>query len=109
MPDTVGERIQRVLKAVDMTQRALATNTGISQPTLSRIISGERRAKTPELAAIAAATGVTVAELIGSPQITDKVQFAARATNGAAMDAMYQQLLRFMILDGYLADHGIDA
>lgn len=42
------------------------------------------------------------------PRVIDKVEFAARATSGAATDAMYQQLLRFMVLDEYLADHGID-
>ncbi|MBO0852307.1 MAG: helix-turn-helix transcriptional regulator, partial [Nocardia sp.] len=52
MSATVGDRIQRVLDQVELTQRDLAAETGISQSTLSRIISGERKAKTPELASI---------------------------------------------------------
>lgn len=42
---TVGKRIEKAADAVGLTQRALATETGISQPTLSRIISGERAPK----------------------------------------------------------------
>ncbi|MGW4364749.1 helix-turn-helix domain-containing protein [Nocardia takedensis] len=109
MTETVGERIQRVLDGIGMTQRGLAVESGLSQSTLSRIISGDRPAKTPELVVIATVTGATVAELVGTPSIAEKAQFAARAENCASMGAMYQQLLRFLALEEYLADHGIDA
>lgn len=105
---TVGDRIQRVLDQIELTQRELAAETGISQSTLSRIISGDRKAKTPELASIAGATGVTVAELLGNATDTP-VLFATRSTNNASMSTLYQQLLRYIELDNYLADYGIEA
>jgi len=57
----VGARIEHARIAAGLSQRALADMTGTSQPTLSRVVSGQRAAKMPELIAIAWATGVTVA------------------------------------------------
>jgi transcriptional regulator with XRE-family HTH domain len=104
---TVGERIERALAAASLSQRALAARTGISQPTLSRIISGERPPKVPELATIAWATGTTMAELTGTGSVADRVQCAARATNGAGMEEMRSALLYCMELDAYLDDQAI--
>jgi hypothetical protein len=81
--------------------------TGVSQPTLSRIISGDRPAKLPELAAIAWATGVLVTDLTGQGTVAERVQCAARATGGADMEAMREALLRFLELDDYLSDQAI--
>jgi transcriptional regulator with XRE-family HTH domain len=103
----VGGRIAQAMRAVGLTQRALARCTGISQPTLSRIVAGDRAAKMPEIIAIADATGHTVAELTGVGLVADRVQYAARATNGAAMLAMRQELLHFLELDAYLDDQAI--
>lgn len=60
MASEVGARVERARAAAGLSQRALADLTGISQPTLSRIIAGDRAAKLPELAAIAWATGAVV-------------------------------------------------
>ena len=106
---SVGDRVERALAAAKMSQRTLAARTKISQPTLSRIISGGRAAKMPELVAIAWVTGVTVAELTGSPTIADRVQCAARATNGADMETMCRTLLHYLELDAYLDDQTIPA
>jgi hypothetical protein len=76
---------------------------------LSRIISGDREAKMPELLAIAWATGTTVTELSGLGRVADRVQCAARATNGSAMDEMREALLHFLELDAYLEDQAIPA
>ncbi len=103
----VGERIRQAMSAAQLTQRVLAQVTGISQPTLSRIITGERTAKIPEIVAIAAATGHTVAELTGVGPVADRAQYAARATNGAEMAAMRRELLHYLELDAYLDDQGI--
>ena len=81
----------------------------MSQSTLSRIIAGERAVKVPELVAIAAATGHTVAELTGRSEVAQRVQSAARATSGASMDGMRRELLHFLELDAYLDDQGIPA
>lgn len=105
----VGMRIERARTAAGLSQRALADITGISQPTLSRVVSGQRTAKMPELVAIAWATGVTVAELAGTGTVAERVECAARATNHADMDSMREALLHFLELDDYLAGQAIPA
>lgn len=105
----VGVRVERARAGADLSQRALADMAGISQPTLSRIISGDRAAKMPEVVAIAWATGVTVAELTGTGRVDERAQCAARATNNANMDGMRTVLLHFLELDNYLTDQAIPA
>ena len=103
----VGARIERARVAAGLSQRALADMAGISQPTLSRVVSGQRTAKMPELVAIAWATGATVAELAGTGTVAERVECAARATNHADMDSMREALLHFLELDDYLAGQAI--
>ena len=105
----IGARIERARGAAGLSQRALADMTGISQPTLSRIISGTRTAKTPELVAIAWATGVMVTELTGPETVAERVQCAARSTSDAGMEGMREELLHFLELDDYLAGQAIPA
>lgn len=106
---STAERIERAREAAGLSQRALAVVTGIPQSTLSRIISGTRVVKVPELVVIAAATGHTVAELAGQSPIADRVQCAARATSAVSMDGMRRELLHYLELDAYLDDQGIPA
>jgi transcriptional regulator with XRE-family HTH domain len=103
----MGARIERARMASCLSQRALADMTGISQPTLSRVISGRRVAKVPELAAIAWATGVTLVELTGMGTVAQRVQCAARATNDVDMSDMREALLHFLELDEYLSGQAI--
>ncbi|MGH3245258.1 MAG: helix-turn-helix domain-containing protein [Trebonia sp.] len=103
----VGARVERARVAAGLSQRALADITGISQPTLSRVISGSRPAKMPELVAIAWATGATVTELAGSGTVAERVQCAARATGDAGMEGMREALLHFLELDDYLSGQAI--
>jgi transcriptional regulator with XRE-family HTH domain len=105
----VGARIERARTAAGLSQRALADVTGISQSTLSRIISGDRVAKLPEVVAVAWATGHTVAQLTGSGAVADRVQCVARATNDSGMEGMRHALLHFLELDDYLDDQAIPA
>lgn len=109
MTTDVGARIERARLAAALSQRALAEATGISQPTLSRIISGDRPAKMPEIVAIAWATGHTVAQLTGSETVADRIQCVARATNDSEMDRMREALLHFVELNDYLDDQAIPA
>src|ERR1700716_3176557 len=104
-----GPLIERARVAAGLSQRALADATGISQPTLSRIISGDRAAKMPEVVAIAWATGHTVAQLTGAGTMADRAQYAARATNDSAMDRQREALLHFLERDDYLDDQAIPA
>jgi transcriptional regulator with XRE-family HTH domain len=106
---SIGERIERALHVARLSQRDLAVETGISQATLSRTIAGDRLAKMNELVAIATATGVTLSELTGVSRVAGEVQCVARAANGATMDSMYEQMLRFLELDANLDDQGIAA
>jgi len=105
----VGAQIDRARVAAGLSQRALADATGVSQPTLSRIISGDRVAKLPEIVAISWATGYTVAQLTGASTVADRVQCAARATNGSGMEHMRDALLHFLELDDYLDEQAISA
>ena len=105
----VGALIEHARTAAGLSQRALADATGISQSTLSRIISGDRVAKMPEVALIAQATGHTVAQLTGTGTVADRVQCAARATNDSGMERMREALLHFLELDDYLDDQAIPA
>lgn len=105
----VSRLISQALSAANLSQRALSETTGISQPTLSRIISGDREAKLPEIVAIAWATGHTVAQLMGSGTVADRAQCAARATNGTDMESMRKTLLRYLELNDYLDEQAIPA
>src|SRR5260370_34294032 len=110
MPTTdVGALIERARVAAGLSQRALADVTGISQSTLSRIISGDRVPKIPEVMAIAWATGWTVAQLAGTGTVADRVRCAARATNDSGMDAMRAALLHFLELGDDQSDRATAA
>ncbi len=109
MTSESGERVDRARIAAGLSQRSLAEATGISQPTLSRIISGDRVAKLPELVLIAWATGHTVAQLTGIETVADRVQCSARATSDCGMDVMREKLLHFLELNDYLDDQAIPA
>ncbi|HEY4464374.1 MAG TPA: helix-turn-helix transcriptional regulator [Streptosporangiaceae bacterium] len=109
MKANVGALIERARVAAGLSQRALADATGISQPTLSRIISGDRAAKMPEIVLIAQATGHTVAQLTGTGTVAGRVQCAARATNGTGMEGMREALLHFLELNDYLDDQAVPA
>ncbi|XVU23733.1 helix-turn-helix domain-containing protein [Actinoplanes sp. CA-054009] len=105
----IGALIEKARLAAGLSQRALADAAGLSQPTLSRIISGDRMAKLPEIVAISWATGHTVAQLTGAGTVADRVQCAARATNGSGMESMREALLHFLELDDYLDEQAIPA
>ncbi|WP_260193505.1 helix-turn-helix domain-containing protein [Actinophytocola gossypii] len=109
MVSGVGELVERARVAAGLSQRALADATGISQPTLSRIISGDRQAKMPEVVAIAWATGHTVAQLTEAGTVADRMRYAARATNDSGLDGMRAALLHFAELNDYLDDQAIPA
>lgn len=98
--------IESACVAAGISQRGLAERTGISQATLSRILSGDRAAKMTEIIQIADATGCAVAQLTGSA-VAARVECAARSSNGASMATMRQRLLHFVELDAYLDDHGV--
>lgn len=109
MTPDIGALVERARVAAGLSQRALADATGISQSTLSRIIAGDRAAKMPEIMLIAQATGHTIPQLTGTGTVADRVQCAARATNGSSMDGMRAALLDFLQLNDYLHDQAVPA
>lgn len=100
--------IKNALTAAGLSQRALANATDLSQPTINRILTGDRTPKMTDIILIADATGCTVAQLTGTG-VADTVRCAARSVNGSTMDEMHQRLLHFMELDAYLDNQAIPA
>lgn len=108
MVENMSVAIESARTAAGLSQRALAARTGISQATLNRILNGERTAKMTEIIQIADAVGCTVGQLT-SNTVAERVQCAARATNGSSMAKMRQRMLHFIELDAFLDDQGISA
>jgi len=84
----LGERIRRARERVGLNQRQLATLTGISQPTISRVESGGRSTlAVTELHRIAMATGTTVTALTGDTDGEARILTAARIAATGDPDA----------------------
>lgn len=109
MSEATGVRIDSALKRSGLSQRDVAKATGISQATISRIITGERAAKMTEVLMIAWETGTTVAELTGAGAVADRMQCVARATGAGDVSQMHASLMGFLELDAYLEDQAIPA
>jgi len=83
-----GERIRLARQRVGINQRELAQLAGVSQPTISRVESGEHPGLTvTELHRIAVATGTTVAALLRETPGAGRLLSAARLAAGAAVGA----------------------
>jgi transcriptional regulator with XRE-family HTH domain len=79
----VGPRLKRlrVLRGVTLTQ--LATQTGISKSTLSRLESGQRKPSLELLLPLAQAHQVPLEELVGAPEVGDpRIRLKPRRRNG---------------------------
>ena len=104
---TVPISVARALDQAGFSQRKAAELTGISQPTLSRILSGQRAPTRPALSLLAPVTGVPLARRPGRGPVPDRGLPAARAVDGAAMEEMRRTLIGYLELDAYLADQAI--
>jgi transcriptional regulator with XRE-family HTH domain len=67
----VGPRLRAVRKQREITLAELATDTGISVSTLSRLESGRRRPTLELLLPLARTYGIPIDELVGAPHIGD--------------------------------------
>ncbi|CCH31653.1 XRE family transcriptional regulator [Actinosynnema sp. NPDC047251] len=67
----VGPRLRAIRRQRGVTLADLATATGISESTLSRLESGQRRANLELLLPLARAHGVPLDELVGAPNTGD--------------------------------------
>jgi transcriptional regulator with XRE-family HTH domain len=83
-----GRRIEEARTQMGMSQRDLANETGISQPVLSRIESGQRHATNTELVVIAASLGTTVGRLLGTSFVADELMCAGRDNPESMLEHM---------------------
>jgi transcriptional regulator with XRE-family HTH domain len=67
----VGPRLRALRRSRGVTQADLAATTGISESTLSRLESGQRRPNLELLLPLARAHGVPIDELVGAPPTGD--------------------------------------
>ena len=81
--DQVGPRLQTLRKQRGITLTSLATATGISKSTLSRLETGQRRPSLEVLLPLAQAYRVPLDELVGAPEVGDpRIRLRPRRVNG---------------------------
>lgn len=104
----LGRRIREVREAEGISQVAAAEALEISQPTYSRVESGERPLAGDELVILADLFGVRAAAITGLPQLQQRARYAARTDgSSAAMETMREKLYAYLELDAYLTSQGI--
>ncbi|MDY5779763.1 MAG: helix-turn-helix transcriptional regulator [Succinivibrionaceae bacterium] len=65
MSETIGDKLQKVLKDKSISQKELATNIGITESAMSKYISGDRIPKMDILKKIAIFLDVSIDYLVG--------------------------------------------
>ena len=81
--DEVGPRLKRLRKQRGITLTSLATATGISKSTLSRLETGQRRPSLEVLLPLAQAYRVPLDDLVGAPEVGDpRIRLKPRRLNG---------------------------
>src|SRR5262245_15845189 len=79
----VGPRLRRLRERRGVTLTALASQTGISKSTLSRLENGERRPSLELLLPLSQAFQLPLDELVGAPRVGDpRVRTRPRSRNG---------------------------
>lgn len=79
----VGPRLHRLRKQRGITLTSLATATGISKSTLSRLETGQRRPSLEVLLPLALAYRVPLDDLVGAPEVGDpRIRLKPRRVNG---------------------------
>lgn len=79
----VGPRLRRLRERRGITLTALASRTGISKSTLSRLESGQRKPSLELLLPLAEIYHLPLDELVGAPRVGDpRVRARARTRNG---------------------------
>ncbi|HOF37813.1 MAG TPA: helix-turn-helix transcriptional regulator [Dermatophilaceae bacterium] len=101
----------RVLRAGDgRSQDAIAAAAGLSQPTYSRVESGDRALRGAEAVRVADALGVRVGALLGAPEVEARAVCAARTSGDVSdMATMRAKLNAYLELAAYLDGQGIPA
>lgn len=103
----IGTRINTMMtRTPKITERELASQTGMPQSTIHAVRSGQRTPKLNELLALANAFGCTVGELTGDSQVAARLICSIQTTNDEAMENMRAELTHYFELDSFLADQG---
>lgn len=88
----VGPRLRQARLRRDVTLTELASATGISKSTLSRLESGQRKPSLELLLPIAKAHGVPLDELVGAPEVGDpRIQLRPQKRGGRIVVPLTQQ------------------
>jgi transcriptional regulator with XRE-family HTH domain len=107
---TQGERVATLASAAGLSQRDLAEAADMSQATVSRIVTGKRRASVPELVALAWALGVPYEELVETPPLSERVLVAPRSSlDEADLSAVRSRLVGYLRMELYLDAQGVAA
>jgi transcriptional regulator with XRE-family HTH domain len=90
--EQVGPRLKRLRQQRGVTLTSLASSTGISKSTLSRLESGQRRPSLELLLPLAHAYRVPLDDLVGAPEVGDpRVRLKPRRVNGRTVIPLSRQ------------------
>jgi transcriptional regulator with XRE-family HTH domain len=104
----LAQRVREAREAAGVSQDEARKAIGVSQPTYSRIETGERPLKGDELVLLADRFGVRVSAISGLAQVAGRARFAARTDgSSASMATMRDRLYAYLELDNYLTGQGI--
>ncbi|GAA5068956.1 helix-turn-helix domain-containing protein [Nocardia callitridis] len=88
----IGPRLKAMRTQRNVTLTALATSTGISKSTLSRLEAGQRKASLELLLPISVALKVPLDELVAAPKVEDpRVHTTTRKINGITVIGLTTQ------------------
>lgn len=104
----LGRRVREVRELAKVSQGDAAAAIGVSQPTYSRIETGDRPLKGYELVQLADRFGVRAGAISGLAPVASRARYVAR-TDGSAtsMNSMRDRLYSYLELDAFLTDQGI--
>ncbi len=107
---TQGARVAALAAAAGLSQRDLAEAAGMSQATVSRIVTGTRRASVPELVTLAWVLGVPYEELVATRSLSDRVLVASRSSRVEAdLSVARGRLVGYLRMELYLDAQGVAA
>jgi transcriptional regulator with XRE-family HTH domain len=88
----IAPRLRQLRQRKGITLQELATKTGISKSTLSRLESGQRKPSLELLLPVVAALGIALDEIVTSPRIDDpRVLLKSTRTDGRILTPLSQR------------------
>lgn len=103
--EALRDRINRAMHDNGMTQKALAAKAGLSQSTVSNMISGKKEATIKEIFTLMELLDMeplkVLADCIGDASVPDSLAYDAKPTGPAPLD-------RLLCLDGFITDPGAE-